>query len=106
MLFPEAFEKLREVPAANADGVLRQAPLSNHVVRKTLDQFRVGPAREFYRSQTPEKTEPLPGVRDESQLPVPVISRIVGMRLGLAANPRIGGRTDLVDSNRLGCQKV
>jgi len=103
MLLPEASQKLFQVPAADADRVWRQAPFPNHRVCILRDQVCVRAARDFSRAQAAQESEPLLGVRDEAHPPVPVISHVVAVGLGLTAHPQIGGRMDLLDSHRVGC---
>jgi hypothetical protein len=49
MSFPEAVEELLHVPATNADRVLGQAFLPEHVVFESFDQVSVRPARDLNR---------------------------------------------------------
>jgi hypothetical protein len=38
--------------------------------------------------------------------PIPVISHVVAVGLRLTADPQIGGRLDLIDSDGIGCLQV
>jgi len=49
MSFPEAVEELLHVPATNADRMLGQAFLPEHVVFESFDQVSVRAARDLNR---------------------------------------------------------
>ena len=106
MLLPEASQKLFQVPAMDSDRVWRQAPFPDHIVCIFLDQVCVRAARDFSRAQAAQEPEPLLGVRDETHPPIPVISHVMAVGLGLTVDPQIGGRMDLLDSDRIGCLQV
>src|SRR5437016_14596367 len=102
MLLPGASQKLFQVPAMDSYRVWRQAPFPDHIVCIFLDQVCVRAARDFSRAQAAQEPEPLLGVRDETQPPIPVISRVMAVGLGLTVDPQISGRMDLLDSARIG----
>jgi len=106
MSFPEAVEELLHVPATNADRVLGQAFVPEHVVFESFDQVGIRATRDLNRLQPSKKTEPLLGVGDESPPSVPIIGCVMSVRLRFPANPSIRSCMDLLNSNGTGLLQV
>jgi hypothetical protein len=104
VFLPESLEELSDVPSANADGRLRQAPVMAQVAAKLIDQMRIGVRRHCRLTQTTEEVEPILGIGTEADSAPPAIGRALRPLRG--TNPRFRGILNRFQADVVCCSEI